>query len=104
MNGGMEGSIDRQRLIFPALGDLYQSVAPYSYAIIRFCMGAVVIYHGYMKLFGGMATPVANKRSEGARLPGAARLGLFSRHPGVFRRRGAGRRAVHSPDRADVHG
>ncbi len=60
MNGGMDGTIDNKRLIVPALGALYQSVAPYSYAIIRFCMGAVVIYHGYMKLFGGTATPVAN--------------------------------------------
>jgi putative oxidoreductase len=59
MNAGMDGSIDRQRLIFPALGDLYQSIAPYSYAIIRFCAGAVVIYHGYGKLFAGFAAPVA---------------------------------------------
>jgi uncharacterized membrane protein YphA (DoxX/SURF4 family) len=44
-----------QQLIFPALGGLYQSIAPYSYAIIRFCAGAIVIYHGYMKLFGGFA-------------------------------------------------
>src|SRR5437667_48609 len=36
MNGGMEGAIDRKRLIIPALGDLYDAIAPYSYAIIRF--------------------------------------------------------------------
>src|SRR5215471_12699337 len=53
MNTGTEGTIDTRRLIFPALGGLYQSIAPYSYAIIRFCAGAIVIYHGYMKLFGG---------------------------------------------------
>src|SRR5262245_16067737 len=39
MNAGMDGTIDTRRLIFPALGDFYQSVAPYSYAIIRFCAG-----------------------------------------------------------------
>src|SRR5262249_9320848 len=59
MNAGTEGTIDRKRLIFPALGDLYDSIAPYSYAIIRFCAGAIVIYHGYMKLFAGFARPVA---------------------------------------------
>jgi putative oxidoreductase len=59
MNGGMDGTIDRKRLIFPALGDLYDSIAPYSYAIIRFCAGVFVMPHGYMKLFGGMADPVA---------------------------------------------
>src|SRR6266542_4008688 len=59
MNAGTEGTIDTKRLIFPALGGLYQSIAPYSYAIIRFCAGAIVIYHGYMKLFGGFAGPVA---------------------------------------------
>jgi uncharacterized membrane protein YphA (DoxX/SURF4 family) len=53
------GTIDTKRLIFPALGGIYQSIAPYSYAIIRFCAGAIVIYHGYMKLFGGFAGPVA---------------------------------------------
>ena len=37
MNAGTEGTIDTKRLIFPALGGLYQSIAPYSYAIIRFC-------------------------------------------------------------------
>ena len=58
MNAGTEGTIDTKRLIFPALGGLYQSIAPYSYAIIRFCAGAIVIYHGYMKLFGGFAGPV----------------------------------------------
>ena len=59
MNGGMEGAIDRKRLIIPALGDLYDAIAPYSYAIIRFVAGAVVIYHGYGKLFSGFAEPVA---------------------------------------------
>lgn len=59
MTGNMDGAIDRKRLVFPALGGLYESIAPYSYAIIRFCAGAIVIYHGYVKLFGGFAAPVA---------------------------------------------
>jgi len=53
------GTIDKNRLMFPGLAGLYESLAPYSYAIIRFAAGALVIYHGYMKLFGGFAGPVA---------------------------------------------
>jgi putative oxidoreductase len=55
----MPGMIDTNRLIFPGLAGLYETLAPYSYAIVRFCAGAAVVYHGYMKLFGGMAAPVA---------------------------------------------
>jgi len=58
MNASTEGTVDTRRLIFPALGGFYESIAPYSYAIIRFCAGAIVIYHGYMKLFAGFAGPV----------------------------------------------
>jgi putative oxidoreductase len=55
----MEGRIDGTRLILPGLAGLYQSIAPYSYAMIRFGAGAVLIYHGYGKLFGGNVTSVA---------------------------------------------
>lgn len=55
----MEGTIDKSRLIFPQLGGLYQSVAPYSYALIRFGAGAILVYHGYAKLFLGFAPVVA---------------------------------------------
>ena len=41
MTDDREGQIDSTRLIFPGLAGLYQSVAPYSYAIIRFCAGAL---------------------------------------------------------------
>src|SRR5712691_5073601 len=59
MNGGMDGAIDTRRLIFPGLATLYQGIGPYSYAIIRFGAGAILVYHGYAKLFGGFAGPVA---------------------------------------------
>lgn len=59
MTDDREGQIDSTRLIFPGLAGLYQSVAPYSYAIIRFCAGAILIYHGYGKLFGGNIAGVA---------------------------------------------
>jgi putative oxidoreductase len=54
------GQIDNSRLIFPGLAGLYESVAPYSYAIVRFIAGAILIYHGYGKLFGGNITGVAD--------------------------------------------
>ena len=59
MAGNSDGQIDSTRLIFPGLAGLYQSVAPYSYAIIRFIAGAILIYHGYNKLFGGIINGVA---------------------------------------------
>jgi putative oxidoreductase len=46
-----EGQIDRARLIFPGLAGLYRSVAPYRYALIRFVAGAILVLHGYNKLF-----------------------------------------------------
>jgi putative oxidoreductase len=60
MAGNREGQIDSTRLIFPGLAGLYQSIAPYSYAIIRFCAGAILIYHGYGKLFGSNIAGVAD--------------------------------------------
>jgi putative oxidoreductase len=59
ITGNSEGQIDSARLIIPGLAGLYQTIAPYSYAIIRFCAGAILIYHGYGKLFGGNIAGVA---------------------------------------------
>jgi putative oxidoreductase len=56
----MEGVIDKTRLIWPGLAPLYESIAPYSYALIRFGAGAVVFYHGFAKLFRGLAPAVAD--------------------------------------------
>jgi putative oxidoreductase len=46
-----EGQIDTTRLIIPGLAGLYQSVSPYSYAVVRFIAGAILVPHGYTKLF-----------------------------------------------------
>jgi putative oxidoreductase len=54
------GQIDSSRLIFPGLAGLYESIAPYSYSIIRFIAGAILVYHGYGKLFGGIIQGVAD--------------------------------------------
>ena len=43
-----------------ACGTLRKSVAPYSYSIIRFIAGAILVYHGYGKLFGGNIQGVAD--------------------------------------------
>jgi putative oxidoreductase len=58
--GSNSGQIDSSRLIFPGLAGLYESVAPYSYSIIRFIAGAILVYHGYGKLFGGIIQGVAD--------------------------------------------
>jgi putative oxidoreductase len=56
----MAGSVDTNRLVFPGLSGLYEAISPYSYAIIRCAAGLIVVYHGYMKLLGGMAGPIAH--------------------------------------------
>lgn len=47
------------RLAIPALGALYHALAPFSYALIRFATGAILVPHGYVKLFQGGVTGLA---------------------------------------------
>lgn len=47
------GEIDARRLVFPGLANVYRPLAPYSYAFMRFCTGAILVPHGYLKLFAG---------------------------------------------------
>src|SRR5690242_17351440 len=44
------------KLVFPALAGLYEGCAPYSYAIMRFATGAILVPHGITKILN---TPVA---------------------------------------------
>ena len=60
MAGNSEGQVDSTRLIIPGLAGLYASISPYSYAIIRFIAGAILINHGYNKLFVTRVGPVAD--------------------------------------------
>jgi len=54
------------RLAIPALGGLYDALAPYSYALIRFATGAILVPHGYGKLFqGGVTGLTANLAKMG---------------------------------------
>jgi len=46
-------TIDRRRLIIPALGGLYETFAPYAYAFMRFATGAILVPHGVQKVFYG---------------------------------------------------
>ena len=41
------------RPMVPALRALYEPLAPYAYAFMRFCVGATIVPHGYTKLFQG---------------------------------------------------
>jgi putative oxidoreductase len=48
------------RPMIPGLAGLYRSLAPYSYSFMRFCVGAMLVPHGYAKLFLGGAVGLAN--------------------------------------------
>jgi putative oxidoreductase len=55
----MNTPIDRSRLYFPALGGLYDIVAPYCYPLVRFAAGAILVPHGIQKLLYGAAANTA---------------------------------------------
>ena len=46
-----EEIVDPKRLVFPGLAGLYQAGAGYSYGLMRFFTGAVLVPHGMVKLF-----------------------------------------------------
>jgi len=45
--------------IIPALRVLYEPLAPYAYGFMRLCVGAIIVPHGYTKLFQGAVSPAA---------------------------------------------
>ena len=49
----MDSQIDRQRLIVPGMAGVYQRFAPYSYAVMRFVTGAILVPHGVVKVMSG---------------------------------------------------
>lgn len=56
--------------VIPGLGTFYARLAPYSYAFMRFCTGAVLAPHGIQKVFlGGMAGNVRAVERLGATPP-----------------------------------
>lgn len=49
------------KLYLPGLSKLYQSICPYAYPLIRFAAGAIVVPHGWIKLFGSAAPFIAER-------------------------------------------
>ena len=53
--GNSEGEC-RVKLIIPGLGGVYDRLSDYSWPLIRFAAGAMLVPHGWAKLFdGGLA-------------------------------------------------
>jgi putative oxidoreductase len=46
----LEAAVDRRRLMFPALGGVYERLEPLAYPFMRFATGAVLVPHGIQKL------------------------------------------------------
>jgi uncharacterized membrane protein YphA (DoxX/SURF4 family) len=55
----MSDTAEARGLVFRGLGKIYEVLAPWGYTLMRFSAGAVVVYHGYAKLFAGFAPVVA---------------------------------------------
>ena len=51
----MTDAIEPKRLLFPGLAGLYERFSPYSYALMRFAAGAVLVPHGIQKLVNNSA-------------------------------------------------
>lgn len=43
----------RDRYVFGALGEIWEGLGPYAYPLIRITAGAMLMPHGWGKLFGG---------------------------------------------------
>ena len=57
----MSNAAEVRKLYLPGLAGLWDSLSPYGYVIIRFAAGAILIYHGWAKLFLGAGPFVAEK-------------------------------------------
>jgi putative oxidoreductase len=57
----MTGPVERKRLVFPFVAPLYRALQPYAYPLVRISLGAILMPHGFDKLFlGGAANTVRN--------------------------------------------
>jgi putative oxidoreductase len=54
-----ETTIDRNKLYVPAVAGMYAALAPLSYPLIRIALGAILIPHGFSKLFFADAVPTS---------------------------------------------
>jgi len=55
--------------ILPTVARIYQPLAPYGYAFLRACTGAILVPHGAQKLFSGGAAALADKTLATWELP-----------------------------------
>jgi putative oxidoreductase len=46
----MSDAVESRKLVFPGLAGLYERFSPYSYALMRFSAGAVLVPHGVQKV------------------------------------------------------
>ncbi|MGB8431083.1 MAG: DoxX family protein, partial [Pseudolabrys sp.] len=44
--------VSKSRLYIPALGQTYESLAPYAELLLRAGLGAILVVHGLQKFFG----------------------------------------------------
>ena len=56
MGRGAIAAHDEPKLIFPGLADFYERFSPFSYALMRFAAGAILVPHGIQKILN---TPIA---------------------------------------------
>lgn len=49
-----DATVERNRLIVPALGTIYEKLSPLGWPLVRLAAGLMLVPHGAMKVFGGM--------------------------------------------------
>ena len=61
IQGGMQMSngVDANKLFFPGLAEFYKGFSPYSYSLMRFAAGAVLLPHGIQKIVNSSASGLA---------------------------------------------
>jgi len=52
---------NKRSLLMPALGGIYEALEPWAYPLVRVAAGAILMVHGYVKLFLGGAAFIADK-------------------------------------------
>lgn len=56
--------IDARRLVVPGVAGIYETLAPYSYTLVRVALGLVLMPHGVSKLFFGDAVHAADTMAK----------------------------------------
>jgi putative oxidoreductase len=59
----MDAKVERNRLVLPFLAPLYRVLQPLGYPLIRFTTGAILVPHGYAKVFQGGAAAMMHSHS-----------------------------------------